>query len=142
MRILLVDDDSDSLDELTYALRNYGADVIALSDPVLALQTIRGDDNITVVVSDLDMTGVDGLALLREIAQDARLSRRRLDCIVMSGHATKSDEDHVRAAGARFFLRKPFGVKELYLILRELQNAGMTIGEERKQTGGGKSSSE
>ena len=107
MRILLAEDDLDVLDVTTYALRKYGHEVVAVTDGAVALQrweTERAD----VVLLDVNLPGVDGLTLCREIRQ------RSTTPIIMV--TAMSDEEYVVRgfeSGADDYLVKPFSYKEL-----------------------------
>jgi DNA-binding response OmpR family regulator len=107
VRILLAEDDLDVLDVTTYALRKYGHEVVAVTDGAVALQrweTERAD----LVLLDVNLPGLDGLRLCREIRQ------RSTTPIIMV--TAMSDEEYVVRGfeyGADDYVVKPFSYKEL-----------------------------
>jgi len=107
VRILLAEDDLDVLDVTTYALRKYGHEVVSVTDGAVALQrweTERAD----LVLLDVNLPGVDGLELCREIRQ------RSTTPIIMV--TAMGDEEYVVRgfeAGADDYLIKPISYKEL-----------------------------
>ncbi|MHB1206199.1 MAG: response regulator [Rhodospirillaceae bacterium] len=105
-KILVVDD----LDSMRRALRQIlgklgFAAVVECEDGAQALTHLR-EDNITLVISDWQMEPMDGLALLREVRNDARLAG--LPFILVSGEATPQLHERANAAGASLVLSKPF----------------------------------
>ena len=88
---------------------------------VEALDQLAGDirPEPIVILSDINMPGMDGLALLREI------KTRRPELVVMMVTAYGDDERRRRAAewGAREFLAKPLDFDLLKQQLRQLSGA-------------------
>lgn len=76
MSALVVDDDQDTRDILRVVLEDAGYTVAEAADGVLALNVLRASDAPLVVVLDLDMPRLDGLGVLRAVADDARLYER------------------------------------------------------------------
>lgn len=64
--ILHVDDDPSILRVIDHQLGKKGYEVKSHSDPNTALQVLR-DTNSRLVILDIDMPGVDGLTLLKEM---------------------------------------------------------------------------
>jgi FixJ family two-component response regulator len=105
--VALVDDDPDVRVGLQALLRSFGYRVSLFDGGQALLDAGTGD--VDCVVSDVQMPGMDGFALL------ARLHEGPLTppCILMTGYA----DAHVRAralrAGAACFMRKPIDAEEL-----------------------------
>lgn len=107
--LLIVDDDEVILDSLSSFLRQENWDVICASTGDEALQKIR-KKNIELVISDISMSGMDGVTLLKKIKE----INPEIEVIIMT--AFSSEDSAVRAlkAGAFDYFRKPFhanGVK-------------------------------
>ncbi len=66
--ILHVDDDQAMLDLVRKSLQKRGYEVLSISDPRLALDALS-EHSPRVVILDIDMPGLDGLTLLRDIKQ-------------------------------------------------------------------------
>ena len=120
--ILIVDDEPDVADLFRQRFRReaqQGTYVLhfALS-AAEALERLAGDiePQLIVILSDINMPGMDGLALLREI------KTRRPDLPVMMLTAYGDDERRRRAAeyGAAEFLTKPVDFDFLKERLRQL----------------------
>ena len=63
-RVLLVDDESESLVEMSSYLHHKGYDCKTSSDAASALQMIEEDDEIGVIITDIRMPGMSGLEML------------------------------------------------------------------------------
>jgi two-component system chemotaxis response regulator CheY len=76
-----------------------------------------------VLIADLDMPGMDGLALLKIVRE---LPRPRPHVIVISGSANLDADaglDAARAAGAEAVLTKPISREQLVQTIRKLGNS-------------------
>jgi two-component system, sensor histidine kinase len=113
LRVLVVEDSAIGREVLARALPRIGAEVTwALngSEAVKAAEREAFD----VVLMDLRMPGMDGLAATREIrAIEGRLQRPRAPVIVVSAHATAADRAATAEAGADLHLAKPYDVPAL-----------------------------
>ena len=108
MNILLVDDDTDLRQSLADVLKDAGHSVTEAGDggAATALLAAQAFD---IVLSDVQLPGVDGLTLLRTVRKDAPLT----DFILMTAHADIGDAIAALKEGASDYLRKPFDLDEL-----------------------------
>lgn len=82
-KILITDDDGDLRELLTEAVKNWGYVVSVAKDGDEALKKLRME-RFDIVISDLMMPGMDGIALLRKIKE---LDEETL-VIIITGYAT------------------------------------------------------
>ncbi|MGF1528065.1 MAG: sigma 54-interacting transcriptional regulator [Candidatus Competibacterales bacterium] len=101
-QVLLVDDDPQLLQLLQLRLQGVGYRVHATAGGDEALGALASFEP-GVVVSDLRMAGMDGLALLRELQQ----RRPGLPVILLTAHGTIPDAVAATQQGALGFLTKP-----------------------------------
>ena len=103
-RILLVDDDAALLDALPEALRlrMNGIQIDTSETATDALERIRETDY-DVIVSDIKMPGMDGLALLHEI----RELRPATPTLMITGHGERDLAVQALRGGAYDFVQKP-----------------------------------
>ena len=106
--ILLVDDDPDLLQLITLRLSSAGYRVSTASSGEEALGKLaaRRPD---VVITDLRMDGMDGLALFDRIRADTP----SLPVILLTAHGTVPDAVDATQRGIFAFLTKPFDGHEL-----------------------------
>lgn len=75
-RALIVDDDADIRETLSYALEDAGFSVVKAADGAEALDILRASPERMVVLLDNLMPKLDGLSVLDVVAQDQRLAQR------------------------------------------------------------------
>ncbi|AKF09314.1 sigma-54-dependent transcriptional regulator [Sandaracinus amylolyticus] len=109
-RILLVDDEPGVLYMLREVLSERGHDVIAVSSGAAALAHI---DGASLVVSDLAMPGMDGLALLAHVHE----RRPELPFVLITAHGNERVAVSAMKAGAYDYLTKPVDIDELRLVV-------------------------
>jgi two-component system, cell cycle sensor histidine kinase and response regulator CckA len=112
--ILLIDDDQAFRDIVGATLRDHGYRVLVASSGVAALSLLaRHGDEIRLVLTDLDMPEMDGLATMAAI----RRERATLPVVLMSGTAPPGS--NLGSEPATTCLAKPFRLEQLLQILRE-----------------------
>src|SRR5262245_57279912 len=118
-RVLLVDDEPSSLDLLTKMLAGQYA-IAAATDAAGALDMLRGNPAAyDLLISDLNMPGMDGLALIREVR---RLSTR-LPIIIVTGFSTESSAIEAVNLGVAGYLVKPFKPSEVLAVIARALSA-------------------
>jgi two-component system, NtrC family, response regulator AlgB len=110
--ILIVDDEPHIRTHLARHVRSLGHEVTEAADAAAALAALAAAP-VDIVLSDIRMAGMDGLALLREV------KRRGPETIVllMTAYATVPQAVEAMRAGAYDYLVKPFGLEEVDLRL-------------------------
>ena len=99
--ILVVDDEPLVLDVTVSMLEDLGCEVIAAASGKDALRKLSMDGRIEVLITDINMPGMDGF----ELAERARWMREGLKVILLSGRENN---------GSGFpLIRKPFLTQDL-----------------------------
>ncbi|MCW2923350.1 MAG: two component transcriptional regulator, winged helix family [Thermoleophilia bacterium] len=116
MRVLVVDDDEDIRVSLRRALALDGHDAVLVGDAEAALELLRRDAGVEVVVLDRGLPGIDGLEACR------RIRAAGLDVAVLMVTALGAVRDRVDGldAGADDYLVKPFDIDELLARVRAI----------------------
>jgi len=112
-RILLVDDDSATLEVLGLGLESAGFGVSKQTNIAGALAALD-DGRIALVVTDLDLAGESGLELTNRLHE----LRPELPVIIMTGYATVGSAVEAMRAGVWDYLTKPVSLDELELHAR------------------------
>jgi CheY-like chemotaxis protein len=109
-RLLLVDDDRRHLELVSAILEPdaYTIETATSGESAMRMISAAPPD---LVVTDLNLSGINGLQLVRRVKADPRL--RRIPMLVLSGHAMPEDEQVARAAGCDGYLVKPAEGKRL-----------------------------
>lgn len=126
VRVLIVDDDPDIVDELSSYLRTKGFLCDTASDGLKAIRNIKKTPEIGVVVTDIRMPRLDGLEMMRRLA---RCKVRDLAVIVVTGHAASQEAIEARELGAFDFFTKPLSLKQL---LRSVGRAAESVRSRRR----------
>jgi len=117
--VVLVDDDPLALDwlEQLVTLLMPSAEVVALLDSTAALELIR-ERTPDLVITDLQMPGLDGLALTGSIR--AAPATRSVPVVVMTAVGGSREWARLREAGASRFLIKPLDLEMLTDVVMRL----------------------
>lgn len=117
-RVCLIDDDPMVRDALALGLRDAGFDVLSAGGGAAALEMIdRG--NVDAVVTDMNMPGFDGAALITAL----RARRAELPIIAISGGGQfggRPVAEVARERGANMCLVKPFRARDIAAALQTL----------------------
>ncbi len=114
-KILVIDDDASDRDLLAAVLTKRGYEVILADNGGTGLMLChrRTPD---AVVLDLNMPGIDGRSLLRQL----RILHPTLPVVVFSGHSTEEIEQEMLNQGATACIQKAFSVDQLGSALQEV----------------------
>lgn len=111
-RILIVDDEVDLCELLSFQLVRSGYDVTTAAGGKTAFALFERDP-FDLVVTDIRMPNGDGLGLLSAIRNS---SRATVPVILMTGFAD-TDWPKAKLLGANGFLNKPFHLDELLAVV-------------------------
>ncbi|HEY3872419.1 MAG TPA: response regulator transcription factor [Actinocrinis sp.] len=114
-RVLVVDDDREVREALARALKLEGFTVSLAEDGNAALESVR-DGAPEVVVLDLAMPGIDGLAVARSL----RAADDRTPILMLTARDAIADRVLGLNAGADDYLVKPFALLELVARINAL----------------------
>ncbi len=116
--LLVVDDEAIACHNLAHAFRKEGYEVVTCSDGAAALQQLQ-QRPFDLVLTDLRMPGIDGMALLA--ACQSHWPETRV--IMLTGYATLDNAVAAMKAGAYHYLAKPFRLDEV----RELAARALAV---------------
>ncbi len=123
-RILLVDDEADTLDACTQILRKDGCLVETATSAQEAVRLLHARP-FDLAITDLKMPQVDGLELLKAI--------KRIDpemaVVIITGYATVETAVASMKEGAYDYIPKPFTPDELRLVVRNALERQELAGE-------------
>jgi DNA-binding response OmpR family regulator len=113
-RILIVEDDESISLGLRMNLEAEGFDVEVLADGESALERIRKDEHLDLVILDVMLPRKNGLEVLRTL----RGEDVRVPIIVLSARGAEMDKVMGLELGAEDYVTKPFGLAELFARVR------------------------
>jgi two-component system response regulator GlrR len=124
-KILIVDDDPSLLRLLSIRLSAAGYQVESAANAKIALGTLQHFIP-QVVISDLRMEGMDGMALFEQI----RIQHPNIPVVIMTAHGTIPDAINATKQGVFSFLTKPFESQELLETVEQAIHLQPSSGEE------------
>lgn len=113
--ILIADPDDDSRKVITDFLKKEGYGIIDARDGETAL-SIAKKQSVDVLITDLKLPRLDGIALLKKIKTDSP----ELAVLVVTGNASVSTAVKAMKLGADDFLTKPVNTEELKYLLQAI----------------------
>lgn len=130
-KILIVDDDPSLLRLLSIRLSAAGYEVESAANAKIALGKLQHFIP-AVVISDLRMEGMDGMALFEQI----RSQHPNIPVVIMTAHGTIPDAINATKQGVFSFLTKPFESQDLLVTVEQamrLQPANSDKNNESEQ---------
>jgi HAMP domain-containing protein/signal transduction histidine kinase/DNA-binding response OmpR family regulator len=115
-KALIVDDDMRNIFALATVLDNEGMVIVSADNGREAIRLVESDPSIDIVLMDIMMPELDGIATMQEIR---RLPRgRELPMVAVTAKAMKGDRQKCIEAGAWDYLSKPVDPLHLLSVLR------------------------
>ena len=99
--VLVVDDDPNVLQTVVLMLEELGCEVVSAESGLDALDQLRQNDRIEVLITDINMPEMDG----HELAHRAKRIRPQLRVLQLSGRERRRDGYPM--------IRKPFSMEDL-----------------------------
>ena len=119
VKILVVEDDSDTREFLIFILEQYGARAIAVDSAYDALDTLTSTQP-DVLLSDIGMPEVDGYMLLRKIRALSPERGGNIPAIALTAFAGEIDYQQAMSAGFQRHLAKPVEPAKLIKTIASL----------------------
>jgi len=114
--VLIVDDDVRNIFALSSVLERRGMKVVSASTGHEAIATLKSTPEVSIVLMDIMMPGMDGYETMQFIRQNPKY--RRLPIIALTAKAMKGDREKCLEAGASDYLAKPVNTEQLLSALR------------------------
>ncbi len=119
LRILVVDDDVDTLELITFILEEYQMQVTTAASASDALDSLtRSLPHI--MISDIAMPGEDGYSLIRKVRNLEAESGGHIPAIALTAFAREEDRILALDAGFQMHVAKPVDPFELVAVVAKL----------------------
>ena len=127
-RILIVDDEQSLREFLEIFLRKEGYDVMVAASGVEALRLMDEGNEYDLVLTDLMMPGINGLAVLEGVKE--RVSD--VQVLMMTAYATADTAIEAMRKGAFDYIQKPFKNDEIRVVIAKALNQRRLVEENRQ----------
>lgn len=112
-KVLVVDDEPDICKAIRFLLEREGYSVTCAYSGEEAIETIK-KDNFNAILTDLKMSGLDGLAVLKKSREISPVT----PVIIMTAFGSCDSAAEAKKCGAADYLAKPFLNEEVKLAMR------------------------
>ena len=113
--LLLADDDQYNVFALSAALEEYGLNIIVATNGLEAVNAVKGNKDIDMVLMDIMMPEMDGYEAMSMIRSTGDFND--LPIIALTAKAMRSDIDKCIEAGASAYMSKPIDVAKLVELM-------------------------
>ncbi|MBD2561995.1 MULTISPECIES: hybrid sensor histidine kinase/response regulator [Nostoc] len=120
-QVLVVDDEPDIRDLVTFILQDYGVEVTAVSSAQEALQALS-ESIPDVLISDIGMPKTDGYMLMREVRARSPQQGGLVPAIALTAYAGEMNQQQALAAGFQMHISKPVDPDALVKAITDLIN--------------------
>lgn len=114
-KLLLIDDDKNTLDGLVKILTRDGFSVSGVLSGYDALNLLSRE-NFDIILTDMKLPGMGGLSLIHEI----RKRKEMIAIVVITAYSSEKTAVEAKKYGADCFLGKPVNIEELKVVLEKL----------------------
>ena len=119
VRVLVIEDETDTRDLLGIVLQTDGAAVVFARNVPEGLQVVKAARP-DVVVADIGLPEYNGYAFIAALRRDEDLGLRTTPVIALTAFATAADRDTALVSGFDVYLTKPFDPPGLVETIRRL----------------------
>lgn len=116
-RLMIVEDDPDTLEMLRATLEARGFSVIACESAVQTLE-FASASQVDLIISDIGMPEMDGFQMIKELREVE--GYQNVPAIALSGYASQKDAKTAMAAGFNAHVSKPVDPAELIIMVNGL----------------------
>jgi CheY-like chemotaxis protein len=124
-KLLLVDDDASEEMIIKFALEEgkWNVSIKFFTQPQKAIEYLKETkDQIFLIISDINMPGMDGFDFKRAIDEDIELSKKCIPFIFASNSARKEDIVHAYDNRVQGYFKKPADIMEATELLSKIFN--------------------
>ena len=116
-RVLVIEDNSDNLNLISYALRHAGYEVIAAATGEEGVE-LALREKFTFIIMDIQLPGIDGLETTKRIRVSETAGE--VPIVAITSFAMRGDMEKVLAAGCNAYFEKPI---DPLTIVKSIQRA-------------------
>lgn len=119
VRVLVVDDDHDTCEMLTFVLNQWGAETqakMSVAEALKAFESWQPD----ILLSDISMPGEDGYSLINKIRTSGAAEKANIPAVALTALARPEDSEKALSAGYQMHVAKPIDTEKLVDVISNL----------------------
>jgi CheY-like chemotaxis protein len=120
LTVLLAEDNPVNQTLTRALLEQLGHRVLSAVDGSQTLQLLA-QQRVDVLLLDVQMPGMDGLAVLKALRQSEKLTQAHLPVLMLTGQAMDGDPERFIASGADGYVSKPVNRDKLDQAIKQLE---------------------
>lgn len=124
IKVMVVDDDPMLLSLLTDTLDTIGYTSVSVPDAESALTLLKDGSDVNIIISDINLPGIDGLELVRQVKRFSL----EIPVILITGVSMNGIRSRAYREGADGFLDKPFRISVVESMMQRLLKHGSLRG--------------
>jgi len=117
MRVLIIEDNDDNLELITFLLENAGFTNFAATTGEEGIEKI-GQNCYDLIISDIQLPGLDGQETLEQIRQLP--NGAKVPAIAMTSYAMAGDREKLLAAGFDGYIEKPIDPERVITQINQI----------------------
>ena len=115
-KILIVDDDMRNIFSMSSLLENHGLEVVVAYDGREAIETLKSDDGIDMVLMDIMMPVMDGYEAIQTLRKDKKYAT--LPIVALTAKSQKGERKKCIDIGASDYMSKPIDSEQLIQLIK------------------------
>jgi two-component system, OmpR family, response regulator len=119
LRVLVVDNDSDSRDLLKMVFEEYGVETIPAKSALEALEILK-QVKPDLLISEIGLPKEDGYSLMSKVKAFEMQRQVQIPALALTVYATEDDRARALSVGFEQHLPKPFDIDELIATVADL----------------------
>ncbi|MDQ3799285.1 MAG: PAS domain S-box protein [Acidobacteriota bacterium] len=119
LKVLIVDDEADSLHLIDFVLTSCGAQTTTVGSAAEAFELIQSG-RFDVIISDIGMPDEDGFTLMSRIRQLTAERGGAIPAIALTAYAREEDRQQAQRSGFQKHMSKPFEPMELITVVADV----------------------
>jgi CheY-like chemotaxis protein/anti-sigma regulatory factor (Ser/Thr protein kinase) len=119
VRVMLVDDDTETREVLTLFLHRSGAHVVAAESAAQAVALLEQQIP-DVIIADIGMPDEDGYMFINKVRKASRAKKEQPPAIALTAYARKEDRERALKAGFQRHIPKPADPSAVLAVVAEL----------------------
>lgn len=116
MKILMIDDESDALDISAPIFERINLHVVKALNAQEAIKALENDSDISLIITDIHMPGMNGLDMLAKIAEKRNLP----PTIIVTGMPHDDYKERAKQLGVVAWITKPFTMQSMFTLVQKI----------------------